>query len=70
MSLASYMTEHSLTDTEVGYRLGVSAEAVRLWRHGKRRITAEKAQLINREFGIPLHSLRPDIWLEASAEAA
>lgn len=62
MSLASYMADHSLNDAEVGARLGVTAEAVRLWRHGKRRIAPITAKRIEREFGIPLHLLRPDIW--------
>lgn len=70
MSLASYMLDHDLSDAEMGGRLGVTAEAVRLWRHGKRRIAPVTAKRIEREFGIPLHQLRPDLWQAPIGEAA
>lgn len=62
MSLASYLAEKGLTDGELGTMLGVSAELVRLWRHGRRPISAKRAVDMSKVTGIPLHELRPDLW--------
>jgi plasmid maintenance system antidote protein VapI len=68
MHLADYMREHSLSDTDIASAAGVSGEAVRLWRHGKRRISPETARKIEKQLGIPKCVLRPDLW--SAAEAA
>ncbi len=72
MSLAEHMLRLNLKDAAVAQPLGVTAEAVRLWRHGKRRIPAERAAQVEAEFGIPRHELRPDLYQspEAQADAA
>lgn len=62
MRFAAYMAEHGLTDGEFAARLGVCAETVRLWRHGKRRIPAERASEISFLTAIPRWELRPDLW--------
>ncbi len=62
MTLASYLSEHGLTDGAFAERIGVSDEAVRLWRHGIRKISPKMAKVISKLTGIPRHELRPDIW--------
>ena len=44
--------------------LGVTYEAVRLWRRGDRRpiLTLDQARAIESKTGIPPHVLRPDLW--------
>ena len=62
MTLAAYMSESGKTDAEIAAALGVNAEVVRLWRHGRRRISAERAIALSKLTGIPRHELRPDLW--------
>lgn len=62
MILAAYMTAHGLTDGDFAQLLGVSDELVRLWRHGRRGISAKRAIEISKATGIPRHELRPDLW--------
>jgi hypothetical protein len=61
--LATYMASHELTDASLGIKVGVGAEAVRLWRRGIRPISAERALTVSKVTGITCHALRPDIWL-------
>lgn len=65
MTLTEHMDRAGLSDADVADRLEVSAEAVRLWRKGKRQITAARAVEIERIFGMPRHELRPDLWAAA-----
>ena len=51
-----------LSNAEIAASVGVSAEAVRLWRHGKRRVAPRHALAVSRITGIPRHELRPDLW--------
>ena len=60
--LASYMSQRGMTDGELAAKLGVSDEYVRLWRVGRRRISAERAVDVSKATGIPRHELRPDLW--------
>jgi DNA-binding transcriptional regulator YdaS (Cro superfamily) len=69
MSLASYMAKNELTDGKLATILGVSDELVRLWRHGRRRISAERAIVLSNKTGIPRHELRPDIWDAPGSES-
>jgi DNA-binding transcriptional regulator YiaG len=46
MALASYLSEHRLTDAEFAARLGVSDEVVRLWRHGTRQMSPKAAKAV------------------------
>jgi len=62
MGLATYMAENGLNDAQLAVMVGVSAEAVRLWRHGKRSISAKRAVEISALTGIPRYQLRPDLW--------
>jgi DNA-binding transcriptional regulator YdaS (Cro superfamily) len=62
MTLAAYMTLTGKTDAEIADALGVNSEVVRLWRHGHRRISAERAVDLSKVTGIPLYQLRPDLW--------
>ncbi len=70
MGLATYMAENGLSDAQLGVMVGVSAEAVRLWRHGKRSISAKRAIKISALTGIPRHQLRPDLWDMRASRAA
>jgi DNA-binding transcriptional regulator YdaS (Cro superfamily) len=56
------MARTGLTDAEVAAGLRVNAEIVRLWRHERRRIPAERAVEISKIFGFPRFELRPDLW--------
>ena len=58
------MSEKGLTDGDLAAELGVSDELVRLWRHGRRSISAKRAIEISKLTGIPRHQLRPDLWDE------
>ena len=51
-----------LPDAAIAAEAGVSLEAVRLWRHGKRRIAPAHVSAVSRITGIPRHELRPDLW--------
>jgi plasmid maintenance system antidote protein VapI len=62
MTLAAYMLENDMTDGNLAACLGVSDELVRLWRHGRRPISAKRAIEISKVTGIPRHQLRPDLW--------
>ena len=62
MSMSTAMAARGLTDTAVAGRLGLSDEAVRLWRVDKRTVTAERALEIEAKLGIPRHEVRPDLW--------
>lgn len=67
MDLDAFLTDLGLSDTTAANRLGVSSEAIRLWRRGKRQVPAERAVQIETELGVPRHVTRPDLW---PAEAA
>ena len=62
IALRSYLDANGLTDAEFALRIGVSGELVRLWRHGLRGISPQKAVVISERTGIPRHALRPDLW--------
>jgi DNA-binding transcriptional regulator YdaS (Cro superfamily) len=62
MTLANYMSATGKTDAQLAAALGVNAEVVRLWRHGRRRIAAERVIELSNITGIPRHELRPDLW--------
>lgn len=62
VALASYMTERGLNDGELAAMIGVTDEAVRLWRHGRRIISPRRAIQVSKVTGIPRHKLRPDLW--------
>ena len=62
MGLQDVLARVGLSDAELGSRLGVSAEAVRLWRSGARRISPVHVKKIELDFNIPRHELRPDIY--------
>jgi DNA-binding transcriptional regulator YdaS (Cro superfamily) len=69
-ALAAYMSAHGLTDAAVADKLGVSAEAVRLWRTGRRPIAAKRAMALSRLTAVPCRLLRPDIWDESNRPPA
>lgn len=62
MSLKDYMSATGKKDADIAAALGVNPEVVRLWRHGRRKINAERAIALSKVTGIPLHELRPDLW--------
>jgi transcriptional regulator with XRE-family HTH domain len=62
MTLASYLAAKGLTDAQFAAMVGVSGELVRLWRHGRRAVSARRASAVSELTGIPLHELRPDVF--------
>lgn len=44
--------------TQIAEAVNLSAAAVCRWK----RIPAERAQMISKALGLPLHELRPDLW--------
>jgi DNA-binding transcriptional regulator YdaS (Cro superfamily) len=52
----------------ISAKLGVSDKTVWAWVRGDRRITAERAIQIEREFHVPRSSLRPDLWRSSNAD--
>ena len=61
-SLDAIFTDHGVTTAQIAESLGLTNEAVRLWRHGIRLIPPAQARLIDERFHIPKHRLRPDVW--------
>jgi len=61
------LKRHGLTARQIRDGLGVTSEAVRLWRHGVRKISIPVAIRMSGHFGIPLHELRPDVWAPPTA---
>ena len=51
-----------LSCDRLGKRLGVTGEAVRLWRRGKQRMSGRHAEQLDGMFGVPRHLLRPDLF--------
>lgn len=73
MTLDSRLKELGISDADFAQQHGVSAEAVRLWRKGLRRMSPDTAKAIEQKTGIPRHELRPDLWeppAAASQDAA
>jgi DNA-binding transcriptional regulator YdaS (Cro superfamily) len=68
MSLKDYMSATGKKDADIAASIGVNPEVVRLWRHGRRKINAERAIELARVLGIPLHELRPDLWAPGTAQ--
>ena len=62
-----------LTDADLARLLLVTEDTVRGWRRGASRMSLHNAKQVEREFGIPRHLLRPDLFeppLEASVAGA
>ncbi|MDX0230318.1 helix-turn-helix domain-containing protein [Sinorhizobium meliloti] len=51
-----------LRQADIAEKLGISAVQVSRYETGRKRITAEKAVLIEKHFGIPRERLRPDVF--------
>lgn len=52
-----------LRQSDIAIRIGVTAVQVSRYETGLKRIPAEKAVAIEKEFGIPRERLRPDIFV-------
>jgi len=55
-----YIKTHG--DEHCAEQFGVTRRAVASYRHGERRPRPAKAKDISARCGIPLHSIRPDVW--------
>jgi len=51
-----------LSQSSIADRIGVSAQLVSRYETGQKRVTAEKAVIIEKALGIPREVLRPDIF--------
>ncbi len=54
--------EKQMSYAEVGRKIGYGRDMVSRHCSGDRKISAEAAYKYNKELGIPLHELRPDIF--------
>ena len=70
MGIDSVLSRTGLSDAKLADHLMVSAETVRLWRNGRRRMSPAHARRIEQDFGIGRHELRPDIYDAPTAERA
>jgi transcriptional regulator with XRE-family HTH domain len=61
-SFSTLLAHHNVTEADVAAALGVTPKAVRNWRNGAYGPSPAMARAIEKEFGIPKHLLRPDIW--------
>jgi len=71
MNISDYREKHGLSREQLGALIGVSAEFVRLCECGRRRLSPDRARLLEDATGGELskHETRPDIWA-APTEAA
>jgi transcriptional regulator with XRE-family HTH domain len=60
--LNALFERYGVSDEALEKQLGVGAEAIRLWRRGKRRLSPSRAIEVEQKFGIPRHVTRPDLW--------
>jgi DNA-binding transcriptional regulator YdaS (Cro superfamily) len=51
-----------LRQSDIAAKIGVSAVQVSRYESGIKRVPAEKAVVIEKEFGIPRERIRPDIF--------
>jgi DNA-binding transcriptional regulator YiaG len=54
--------DRGLTSGEVARFLNVTPQCVQSWRSGRNRISPTYARLLNEQYELPLHVLRPDVW--------
>lgn len=61
MTLHQAMRDKGITDADLADAVGVSREAVRMWRSGQRRIAVDRVAAVSAATGIPAAELRPDL---------
>lgn len=59
-SFIEFIKSHG--DEECAALFNASRRAVASWRHGERRPSVKMAREISERCGIPLHTIRPDVW--------
>lgn len=62
MTLRSYLKESRGRTTLLAEALGVSIALVSYWANGLRRIPAERCKQLSKITGVPLESLRRDLF--------
>jgi transcriptional regulator with XRE-family HTH domain len=67
--IRTWRTARDLSIDEAGSMVGVSGVQWHRYESGKRRVPAEKVQLISKITGIPPHELRPDVFRHAETAA-
>lgn len=68
MSFNDALAARNISDGDLANIAGVTLEAVRLWRRGKRYPSVNKIQLIADATGIPPHEIRPDVFSAPAAK--
>lgn len=61
MTLDQAMRDKGMTDNQLADAVGVSKEAVRLWRSGQRRISPDRLAAVSSATGVTIAELRPDL---------
>lgn len=51
-----------LRQSDIAQRLGLTIVQISRWENGRSRVPAERAVMLEKEFGIPREALRPDIF--------
>ena len=62
LPVAVALARVGLSDDALANHLGASFDAVRKWRIGRRRIPIWHVLTLHRDFGLPRHELRPDLF--------
>ena len=62
MTLRAFLTQHRGRTTRLARALGVSVALVSMWATKRRRVPAERCAAIHRATGVPLASLRRDLF--------
>lgn len=62
MTLRAFLTHTRGRTTSLANALGVSVAIVSMWANKRRRIPAEQCAAIHRATGVPLKSLRRDLF--------
>jgi transcriptional regulator with XRE-family HTH domain len=66
-ALKTYRTDAGLTLVQFAELVGVAHTTVMRWESGAVKIDPARALQIHHSHGIPLATLRPDLWQDAAA---
>ncbi|MCW2266271.1 transcriptional regulator with XRE-family HTH domain [Gluconobacter cerinus] len=66
----AFLTQEKMSARALAEKVGVSAETVRLWRIGKRRVSIRNIAAFCVVSGMRPEQIRPDIFLKIPEKAA
>lgn len=70
MPISEVMEAKGLSDAQLAELAQVSPETARLWRHGQRKPSPEKAKELAKLLEVGKHEIRPDLWDPPPEQAA